>query len=64
MSVFYAEPNVTSATAFDTLEFFVVSETDSNTLTFHHDGDCPHFAGIVCCFFDEHFPQKCIGRRG
>jgi hypothetical protein len=46
------------------LEFFVVYETDSNTLTFQHDGDCPHFAGIICGFFDEDFPQNCIGRRG
>jgi hypothetical protein len=56
MSVFYAEPLVASATDFDMLEFFLVSETDSNTLTFQHDGDCPHFAGIICGFFDEHFP--------
>jgi hypothetical protein len=50
MTVFYAEPNVTSAT-----DFFVLFETDSNTLTFQHYGDCPHFAGIICGFFDEIF---------
>jgi hypothetical protein len=64
LSVFFAEPNVASATDFDMLEFFVVSATDSNTLTFQHVGDCPHFAGIICGFSDENFPQKCTERRG
>jgi len=63
MSVIYAEPNVAWATDFDMSGFFVFSETDSNKLTFQHDGDCPHFTGIICGFFDEHFPQKSIGRR-
>jgi hypothetical protein len=54
---------VASATYFGMSEFFVVPETDSNTLTFQHDGDCPHFAGIICGFFDEHFPLKGIGRK-
>ena len=58
------DETVTGSTYRQMLLDYAWAQLQRKRLHFQHDGAAPHYAVIVCEWFDEKFPSRWIGRRG